>query len=1068
MSGTSHFYHIKLFEFRKAFLLISLSLLSLEILATPPCGEIQYQAAPVSSQRDSGAFSVAANLSCYSGEKENYITNTELLEDALLLTNYFCNTSGDDSAVNSPNNICYSHGEDYFFKADQFPELFSDFIEMVGDSLNEYPLTQEQKEGLSDDEQRALKTQMFLCTQHFGKRHIDIILTPAASTEEKLKAIKSLKDAGLLILLEQATTIEEILAINHSDPQFIEGLIEALLTEPSANDSVKAITALYKDLRLKKSNSENDQKLNEQDEKFLTLFTSTTERLQGESNIPDPISHHLFANDILAQSATSNIEVENTSAGGEGGRAPASALIEAAPPTDQARIGQLVNYPSCNELPAIDPNNINHLKSIFDDRIPNYRENHINRYEHLLSFLSDELDYQRFISFLLSDNSLRDMLPIFESYYCHLKEIEKQSRNISSMSQSEANQFFDFIEDFDGADSSLSLIPGLFNKVNKERQDKILTYLGAPSPNEPMLEEWKANSLYLIYQNLEVAPDTSQRSDLMSKTIASLGTNSGAPAESMLAQIFKDSPDEKTRSDIINAYQNSAFARFGGNLRIFFAISSLPRGERKKYALLLRDVVKEHFVKDVASGNAQGGAGSLQANALQVKEALDVVGFLSTGESLTNPDRGDNNGVVLTSDGTTYELPNKRPYAISNTVVLKETKDRKRAESSSLKSSLQPNNQQSTLKDKLIQPGSFSSFKETSTNNEDELTEEEKASFGPSPYPQVLNTNQQEFLNGLTNNINSPVNIPEAPRAFSNNVGENNNAAGNFDDTFGRENSALAQIDDFSSQTRQEESENSKSLDSNEISKSGDDSNSELLAELKDINEAKDRLKERINRLDTTPSPSLPGTPSPPSTGRGNTIASSNRSINNFSNTQDSIGAPTGRRPASRGPASIAEGASTQAIESNPYSTGSVLSPYTEEEGQVDNNLIIKVLSEQEKVLLRDYMTAKDQLSCPELRFIQNFYERNIDKFILTKKRKPWREYAIIDLEGMTFRLNYPGGDYMDNDIQKECNKLVKKPLEIGERVPASLGKTPEKQKDVQPADQETGFFKSLLYKIGL
>jgi len=1040
-----------------------MTLISFHSLATLPCGEVQYQAAPMSSYRASNAFSAAAMASCYSGDRENYITNSELFENAVIFTQYFC--IDNNHSVNSPSSVCFNDGDNYYFKSEQFPELFPDYVIAMADVLSGYPLTQDQREGLSEEEQNSLKTQMLICTQHFGRRQIDLLLSSTASTEEKLKALKELKDAGLLILLKEMTTIEEILASNQESPEFIEGLIGALLTEPSAHESVQALVDMYRDLS-EQRNNQDGQKLSEQEDQFLTLFDKKLANLLNESNLPRTIHSHLFSQELLDQPALAQIVIEDTSVNGSGdggGRRPAS-LAEA-------------TYPSCNEIPSISANELNQLKSIFDDRIPNYRENHLNRYEHLLTFLSDGLDYQRFISFLMSDSSLQNMLPVFESYYCHLKEIEKSSSQISSMSKAEANRFFDFIENFDGADSSLSLIPELFKKVDRERQEKILTYLGAPSPNQPALEEWKANSLYSIFQDLKFSPDTSERGELMKQAIASLGTNSGAPAEAMLAQIFRDSPDEETRIDIINAYQNPTYARFGGSLRILFEISALPRSDRKKYASLLRDVANEHFGRNVASGNTQGGASSLQANALQVKEALDVVSLLSTGESLTNSDRGDNNGVVLTSDGTTYELPPNRPYAVTSRVTVSGRNARERDESINNQPNRGSNAQQTTIKDKLIQQGTFSQFENTSVDRDEERqerSEETGSNQDSSIFPQVLGTNQEEFLNGLTNSINPPVNIPEAPKTFVNNIGENNTSAGNFDDAFARSNSALAQGNDFSSQNYRDEDSNDKNSNSNGLSNSNDN-NSELLAELKDINEAKDRLKERINRLDAAPSPlSSANSPLNSNTnGPQANIASVNNIGNNgnnsFPSNQDSIGAPAATtRRSSRGPASVADTSPAQVNQSNPYSTGSVLSPYTGEEGQVDNNLIIKVLSDQERILLKEYMTAKDQLNCPELRFIQKFYERNIDKFILTKKRKPWREYAILDLEGMNFRLNYPGVDYMENDIQRECSKLVEGPLEIGEREPGSQDDSAEKQEDVQPAEEEAGLFKSFLYKIGL
>jgi hypothetical protein len=292
--------------------------------------------------------------------------------------------------------------------------------------------------------------------------------------------------------------------------------------------------------------------------------------------------------------------------------------------------------------------------------------------------------------------------------------------------------------------------------------------------------------------------------------------------------------------------------------------------------------------------------------------------------------------------------------------------------------------------------------------------------------------------------------------------------------------SANSPLGDYDSSDSSKDSEDTSSR------RSRSSNNEELIREIRQITEDTSNLRDRIEGLD------IPS-PRPANSGTNQLANGADNNFNDLSADDNQVAAVAGnssRRPASnspntnngagRGPAS----ASSDSLQRNPNDSGQVenglasatlpdqtlLSPYSDPTEQ-DLSKVIIVRTDEEKNLLRNYMAAKESLTCPELRFVQDFYEKHIDNFILSKRRRPWREYALLELDGMNFRFNYPGAVRMRQDIKDTCATLSNtRSATVGqsERAPASADDVELVPEEAIPAQEEQGIIKKFMLKLGL
>lgn len=337
----------------------------------------------------------------------------------------------------------------------------------------------------------------------------------------------------------------------------------------------------------------------------------------------------------------------------------------------------------------------------------------------------------------------------------------------------------------------------------------------------------------------------------------------------------------------------------------------------------------------------------------------------------------------------------------------------------------------------------------------------------------VLPSNQTDFFTGLGNNIlpntfNSPMRIPEVGEISSSSASKDS-----FDSQFrsGGLNKVVSSSSAASSTVKDYNSTSSR------IDRLAEEAKS-----LRQEIERRDELEALpIERNDNNPfMPQVGQSPSRDKSGydKNNRVAAVESSAGRGPASVTPSGLPPQQQSPQRGPASVNSGdKNVDQVKPTPANPGdgkftAILSPI-DDLSKEDLSKVVKITDPNLKDLLMNYMSERESLTCPELRFVQDFYERHVDKFILSKKRKPWREYALVEMEDLTFRFNYPGGKLVQSEIKERCENLSRDVSSVGEEESGISENTAKKDDEeivekVLPAESETNVFKSFMLKLGL
>ncbi|MCF8058930.1 MAG: hypothetical protein K9K67_06525 [Bacteriovoracaceae bacterium] len=1074
--------------------------------AQGPCLEGASTTHPISEQRSSGTFEVSKVI-CEQDGPEFFIQDFEVLRDINSdVREYFCHQFNDTT---SNTGVCSSGGRYNFI---EHPERMNQFIEIMGTTLQTKINIPENFTGSSMNTQN-IRAMMYLCTEYNLEKYSNLIAS-GSSEAEKRRAIESLEHIGLLGHYLSSRNGRAFLT-NPSIP--IAFRSEALRLFLNSSNSTDERISYFANFYMDNKESQNEGRR----EYANILGFSFNEYLEQN---PNTLRLQTLA--IFNQTGVEGAQ-EAISARGQASAA-AQTLIRSgrsiASVTDTS--GPSLTRPNCSEVEDLSAQGyasiIDPLNNFLEDKSsqqnsgfiePGQTINTWNWYRE--SFSSDKNWAQIEIDIVSKNPSALSQI---RAFYCFVEDINSNFEIYKGLSQANssrttlANQLFDQITSVGAQDNFLSIIGQLFEDLSETNKLSAIDIIdrqvtNATTEESESLRFWRRRRLSEIVEN-----NTNDLNGLIvSRAVSAIANNGSEDEEEILATYFQRFNNDEFRRHIIAQYANPRLIQsVGSNMQLLNVLSTVnPMEKRQEYiSLLLRRISKINISNGSYRNNAidestvnsttlmgvltslsrlSSGSGLQE----QIEAQIESIQERAAGVNDSRPsnDRGD---VTIKPDpirvgggGGIGPSGGGQGGSIGSGSQITDITQRPTTSNGSIRTSKDSNLRFDERGINLAQgateaqniKGKISQLEETvrvANQESSSNVEEERTVNRPNitrPENNILGSEQNNFFSSLAQGFGLPETnnsiTPIFPSAGS--VGEKagSSSTSSFEDESFRNIPQTAGAP--SSSDKISEDENDSTNKSNNL-------DNELLKEVRKVSEDTTNLRNEIDKLDD---PIIP----PTGLGPGSTIAQATTSQdrspvreNNSLTAAPFNGPPvpqTGRGPASssRSSASPSEapannGNGPENIR-NSLNEG-ILSPF-ENPTEQDLSKVIKVQSLEEKNLLMNYMAANEEMTCPELRFIQDFYEKNIDNFILSKRRKPWREYALLELEGINFRFNYPGATTMRQEIKQTCATLAgKEIIEVGEdtRAPASSDELiPE---EARPAQEESGMIKKFMLRLGL
>lgn len=1083
--------------------------------AVPVCDQTVSEARPLSEVRAEGSFSVVSALACENAEPEFFLQDQSTMNSLLESTTEFCWTA------DLPAEDACIDGEYYNFK--RYPELMGDFIAAAEPNLASIPLPTRAMEIIAGTEltENGYRAMMYLCTVEALKEFSEILLSGDLNNiQEKLTALNRIKSLGLFPQFANSYHFTEII-LGNSLPNDVKAELirEAFSLSPVPN-GLRDVVQGYNNLARKSDRNEAEDAL------FSFLGQSFTEYVARPALEQNQLQlSFLASNDIPGARAAfeqfnSRPMIQAVSPITD--RPENREVIPAAVPVVESTLVRqggrgnfalLENSPRCEEYSQATLEQKQSSRDIMNSFLSDLRSRDPSRVERLRdstqyidyfanNFSNDEV-WRSFEIFVQGsgDPNYPSILQSARSYFCfnqrvrdNISKLSGSSTNKREIAEAVLTEIMTMRPGFDMLNALESILPHL-DDTGVRRVLTLMDNMGA-APNmelDEVVEQVRIGMLLEIQQRYQDAGAPSHPN--ANKAIEVLAKYGGAQAESELAKIFVRTDSVQLRRHILSQYRHPLLLnQVGSNFSILKALRSVPNNN--EYVLLLRGVLGGVSTTDGFEGS--GSISRSEAVLGSVKDSLiasvSALAATDLSQDLSEDSRNaqDVTGGVVSS-GFSAISPEKRPILAQpiretepgrkTTNAINLMQERQQALAQSKIPPALSNADRLTITNKVreaesieVEDGrSVGGAENEMTNFQDQVQVGQGSGGQGSIQPPRAPSTGDSFVPNNTNNFLSALGGNILPSTF------NNPFSGNFaptpSGTVGEQGTSFTS-GSLAGSSNTNYANRSGRIKPEESASSRDTSSgrSSISDEIDKISQATRDIRDELDQLDNTRLPIQPYNPPDIRTAsndesdiESDTIASNpgSRGPASVSEPQNAPAAAPGRGPASVPAGPGGSSRSPGALDNGTGNYTSILSPI-DDLSKEDLSKIIKIQSAETKRLLMDYMTEKEKLSCPELRFVQDFYETYIDKFILSKKRKPWREYALVQLDKLTFRFNYPGEKKVRGEIESRCNELKEEISAVGEDETLNREDSEETVDKTLPANEETSIFKSFMLKLGL
>lgn len=1088
--------------------------------AEQPCPTASDESHPIGDIRTDGVFTTS-HLACEEDNPEFFIQDKRTLLSIDNDVGDFCSQFEDTTSLPSSTGVCTNR----LFNFVEHGERIEDFVDHLSVTLQN---TIELPAGLSVREEDAnhVRALMYLCTR-YKIDQAERVLNSDASDEEKIRFISALAQIGILGNYLRDSQGRDFLTSENISEQVRTHAITSLLNSPSStNEQIDFLINWHTKLA-------GQQQRNQRNQLFFDILDSsfrnylTLEPTQQSDRALSQLS--LAGFEGAAAAVDRFVSAQNITPTTETADAPEVPVPS--PGISVTPISPQATFPVCSDLEPINNIEQQQVVSILndylarrsqEDNFPEARDS-IN----LWSWYSDVFQQESLwpgieLHLDANSNTRGDNLIAGRKFYCFVTQVSEQFETLNqqieqgSASSELANDIFLRISSANAHETFASMVATLAPYLNEENKlaaidiidNQIITGSSDEAEN---LRLWRFNALQTII-NTHQGP---QASPTMLRAVSAIANRGQEREETYLSELFSSTTNESLRNHILGQYSQASLINTAqGFPTIFSTISSIEnQNQRNRYLSLLANslsdlrigsrnqntdlatdtnVVTETVVNSMLTQiqNLSTDTELQQEIAVRLKESEGIVAGGTSPESegvappvvapIVAPIAAPGGGNGAGGGGRTLNLTNYRskPNMIAGSFQSNQIPQNSFI-GTQFPTGVKPGDLRGGGSDSSeAQEDGADSDLERNLERDEQQTQL-ISNDDSQPLNSAINGLAQTFTQGLSSatglgpTSGNYVTSPYVPNTTSGRLGaveSKNSARSSLSD--GR--SVGDRLREFESNLASEESNSRQQRRRRE-------SDQELLREIRQITEDTSNLRDRIDGLGV-PQPSIANTANPNvnQTGISESIAANTDNSGQEAQAPSNASASsnTGRGPASVSNSSAAQGGTVNggAAESSAVAgrggdiSQSLLSPYTDATEE-DLSKIIVVRLEEEKALLRNYMSAKESMTCPELRFVQDFYEKNIDKFILSKRRKPWREYALLELDGMNFRFNYPGAIKMRESIKETCEALSGiKSSTVGQSNRAPAAGEPQElvPADSLPAQEEQGIIKRFMLKLGL
>lgn len=1063
--------------------------------ADDPCPNSYDQTTPISGQRSSGTMSINYLL-CEQSDADLTVEHFQSYEKlGLRVRDNFC------SHFNTPTNtqsnsggVCNSKNQ---YNFTEFGEHFSTFVSNLSTDLNalipKIPASFENSE-YSSEEVKAL---MYLCT-HYHLEKNKKILKQAASEAEKERAIENLARLNLLTHFFETDEGFDFLANPDLSKSLRMKAFKKYLESSHTNKELVLDMLDYVRDNLEENSSKSPDELQDYQKVELEMsrvaMEAMNDYLQAPSNEQSPIVLDLLVQAEIqgAQEALNRLQEKVTT-----------------------------NYPKCEEISLDD----------FDER--SFRQSY-NRISNAIlemgrensPFNSPPQDkwkwYQNFFAlennpdwFQLElkmkqgpygDNDLKTL----SQHYCFYQKLEGDIELFQSLdgdnevASSLANKIFDQINELGAGNQFLSLIKELYPHLSEEnKKDAIdsIKYAKSSLIDDQQLNQWRLNTL----KDWFIPHSDDYSSPLAREIISAISFKGSIEEEKLLSELFQKAKSPEDKGIILNQYSfNTLLEDTNGKPEILNAIAQESNEElRNQYIVSLGAALSRVGVYGASKGGFatdQIGKVSLDRMRGTLKEMIALSTNQEVNESLYKQIYRrieEVDGVISDVPANNDNLPITKPVNYKGELKPINSDGSLAGSKPQYYNSKEPLEFGSKPPKKDLRPLYGNNVDYQQVKAKQLKAANEQRDFADSR--NVFDDNQNSFLNsmnkalGLAPSGNALDTAPPlAPVVASNPVVGEKITNNPLNDSFG---AGLARTSSsqsrFGSNNSTEDipsaNNDSESTTSSRRRRKSRNNNQDIINEIRQISRDTSNLRREIDDLNGPTAPLYPA---------ANQVASASEDYSpqqgspqqqarGTSGPSNSQGFPS-RNIASSGQSSAPQrgdsfSSNDQAVTApekgaNPFSQG-LLAPF-DDPSKNDLDKVIKITSEEEKILLMNYMAANEEMSCPELRFIKQFYDENVNKFMMSNAR---REYALLELDGINFRFNYPGTGSLRVKIQETCATLAgkegSKTVGQGGRAPASVSseivEESSEQKElvpteVKPANGPKALMKKFMLKLGL
>lgn len=1070
--------------------------------ADEPCTNAYDQTNPINKQRNDQVMTTALLL-CEQGGDDLIIDNLSIYNDLVgNVKDRFCsqfqNTTTTD---NSESGVC-SSGKKYNFPT--YGEHFDTFVSnMKLDFDRLIPSTPKNfdSEGLTQDQ---IKAYMFLCTQIQLDKY-KRILNQTSSDSDKEKALEEMANLGLLTHFIHSNEGKNFLA----DPKYPLTLrINAykLYLENVGNNRDKAIEELDY-IKYNLTELGDPEELMDFEKVDLEMSRVAMQAIKEYMERPTEKQDKAVIT-LLVQAKVEGAEE-----------------VIARHQTQNSS-----KYPNCSEisLDSYNKDSYNRTQYLLDEALNEFlnsetridfpqKNSFEDRWQWYQSFFSREDSSDWFLleeKLKYGPNGNQDLLSL-RQHYCFYQNLNSDIKRLEELSSNRedisnlANEIFAKINNLDASKEFLSLIKKLYPHLSNENKivaiQSVRFNVKTSNPNDQnRLSEWRLNTLKEWFTPF--SDDYS--SPIAKEIIGAISFRGSIEEEKFLSELFIKAKNQSDKNLILTQYSfNSLLEETNGRPEILNAIAQEKNEDSRNQYLA---TLVEAFSKVQVYGASKGGFATDQIGKVsdeRMREALRQMIAMSSNSEVTSSLHKqvyrtiEEAGGVLPDDselGFGKPIVNAVPTNGTTTIVNDTSSNLNGPVLIKNKTGSKPRsgNKEDHL---LIKESMVNSY--SGQYKKKDLGPYQQANFGqgqrPSEDGSILSSNQNSFLNSVNQALGlSPygqmidgIGMPVAPVVPPQIVGESAIQKPS-NDSF--ESALPRKFDPVQTTSNSDPSESVASNDSPSPSAPSRSkrrsNNQDIIDEIRKISRDTNNLKREIDELNGPTDPLF----QPSNQVAQNNLNGASQIPDNFDANNNLGNSPQGSQPQGRNIASSNQGSSQQAQQRgnspsdqvgqnapdqpNPFSQG-LLAPF-DDPSREDLNKVIKVTSQEEKILLMNYMAANEEMSCPELRFIKEFYDQNVNKFMMGKSQ---REYALLELDGMNFRFNYPGTGSLRVKIQETCATLAeeqgKKKVGQGSRAPASLSAEIEEEnagqkdlvpKEVKPATEPQTLMKKFMLKLGL